>query len=117
MKLFVDDIRPVPDESWTLARTVLTAIRAIEQFRPEEVSLDHDISHGELYPQIACQETFESVAWYIYLKATTQDYKPNVRLHTANSYGAGLMAQLLIQAGVKVTIFPAGYEGVPKLVP
>jgi hypothetical protein len=32
MKLYVDDIRSVPDESWMLAKSVTDAVRAIAQF-------------------------------------------------------------------------------------
>lgn len=47
MKLYVDDIRNAPDETWTVARSVDSAISFISQFGAEidEISLDHDISH------------------------------------------------------------------------
>lgn len=44
-KLFVDDIRDVPNETWTLVRTVTAAINAIAVVEFEVISLDHDISH------------------------------------------------------------------------
>ena len=45
MKLWVDDIRNAPDETWTVARTINAAINALKMFEFEEISLDHDISH------------------------------------------------------------------------
>lgn len=77
MKLFVDDIRNAPDESWTVARTINAAISFIDTFsdKIEVISLDHDISHqiamdilSRPYP---CNETFTAVAYYI--KAKYQD--------------------------------------------
>lgn len=69
MKLFVDDLRNVPDESWMLSRTITDAINAIDVFNFEVISLDHDISHSVImesssrsYP---CKETFLPVAMYI----------------------------------------------------
>ena len=57
MKLFVDDIRKLPDESWSLARTVSEAIRAINMFDFEVISLDHDIEGSK--------ETFDTVALFL----------------------------------------------------
>lgn len=69
MKLFVDDIRNAPDESWTVARTVNSAISAIDTFDFDEISLDHDISHqvsvGTLSRPYPCEETFTAVAYFI----------------------------------------------------
>jgi len=72
MKLFVDDIRNAPDESWTVARTINAAISFLETFEPEVISLDHDISHqvsvGSLSRPYPCDETFTAVAYYIKAK-------------------------------------------------
>lgn len=98
MKLFVDDIRPAPDESWMVARSVLSAIRALSHFAFEEVSLDHDISHqvsigGKLERPFPCEETFEPVAHYLHARAASseipfQDWKrPRITIHTSNPVG------------------------------
>lgn len=68
-KLFVDDIRNAPDDSWTVARTVTAAISAIDTFSFDVISLDHDISHqvvmGGLSRPYPCDETFTPVAQFI----------------------------------------------------
>lgn len=94
MKLWVDDIRNAPDESWTVARTVTSAIKFINQFGEQisVISLDHDISYqvevlgtSRPYPS---PETFEAVAWYIlayYWEA--KRVAPELITHSANPVG------------------------------
>ncbi len=43
MKLFVDDVRDAPDESWTVARTAEEAIWMLARGGVEVLSLDHDL--------------------------------------------------------------------------
>lgn len=44
MKIYLDDIRDLPDETWTLARTYQEAVQLVEQYGfPDEVSFDHDL--------------------------------------------------------------------------
>ncbi|MGD9649993.1 MAG: cyclic-phosphate processing receiver domain-containing protein [Dongiaceae bacterium] len=113
MKLFVDDIRNAPDDTWHVARTALEAIRAIARYDFEVISLDHDISHqigmGELSRPFPCPETFASVAYYIvakylpYLKGDEKwNVPPKVILHTSNEVAGDEMAMLLGQAGIMV---------------
>lgn len=102
MKLWVDDIRNAPDDSWTIVRTVSSAIRAMHHWTPAIVSLDHDISHqvsldGNSRPY-ACAERFQAVAYYMIAKYTGDD-KPKVILHTSNRVAGDEMYELLTQAG------------------
>lgn len=101
MKLYIDDIRKAPDESWHLARTVEAAISAIVMFDFEVISLDHDISHqisigveGSNRPH-PCSETFTSVAYFIAEKYRGKDPKPKIIIHTANPAGAMRIARIL----------------------
>mgnify|MGYP000555942061 CR=1 FL=1 len=45
MKLYIDDLRNPPDNTWTVARTSAAAIKTLaEQPRlPETISFDHDL--------------------------------------------------------------------------
>jgi hypothetical protein len=117
MKLFVDDLRPVPDGSWTLARTITEAINAIEQFEFEEISLDHDICHhvkvffirkgSEVDPRnadmVACTENFKAVAKYLVAKydrkyISTDDkslIRPKITIHTMNVVAADELKEIL----------------------
>lgn len=102
MKLYIDDIRNAPDESWSVARTVRSAIAFIHQFGSEieHISLDHDISHqvavGALSRPYPCEETFASVAYFLgaYYRDREQ---PKITLHTANPKGAQTMENILAQ--------------------
>jgi hypothetical protein len=98
-KLFVDDIRNVPDESWMLARTITSAINAIASSEFDVISLDHDISHevvaGEVSKVFACPETFEPVACYLAAKYQDRVDRPDIILHTSNPSGAARLASHL----------------------
>lgn len=43
MKLFVDDLRNPPDQSWVLARSSGEALKMCEAIWPGELALDHDL--------------------------------------------------------------------------
>lgn len=116
MKLFIDDIRTPPDDSWNICRDVSSAIRALDMFYESvtEINLDHDISHqismtgtkgmSRPYP---CSETFEAVARYIALirkaelnyRASDNAWNPKIQIHTSNHVGAKNMFDILHRAG------------------
>lgn len=104
MKLWVDDIRNAPDNSWTVARTVTSAVNAIAQFglQIKEISLDHDISHQvsigtSLDRPFPCTETFTPVAWFIAFRyrGSFDAGVPKIILHTANADGAEKMKAII----------------------
>lgn len=107
MKLWVDDIRNAPDESWTVARTVTSAIRALSMFNPDEISLDHDISHqvtvGRLGRPYPCEETFMAVAFYLtekYSYRTEGQWQPKITIHSSNVVAGEEMQALLAEHGL-----------------
>jgi hypothetical protein len=86
MKLYVDDIRPVP-AGWALARTVAEAVAALDAGGVEEVSLDFMI--GDRF-----QDNFAPVARHI--AAMPAEKRPRrVTLHTSSAEGARLLRQIL----------------------
>jgi hypothetical protein len=124
MKLWIDDIRTPPDDSWHICRDVSSAIRALDMFWPEvtDINLDHDISHqivmGMSRP-FPCTETFEAVARFIAMikrnngirrESALQRYEgepewtPGIRLHTSNTVGAYMMRNILEDVGLGCTI-------------
>lgn len=110
MKLWVDDIRNAPDDTWHVARTALEAIRAIARYDFEVISLDHDISHqvtvGALGRPYPCEETFASVVYYIVahwhaLRGNNDDsWNPKIILHTSNQVAGDEMARVLSESGL-----------------
>lgn len=108
MKLWVDDIRNAPDESWTVARTVSSAIRALAMFDFDEVSLDHDISHqvavGPNSRPFPCDETFLPVAYYLALKYGYEKMPgsprlPLITIHSSNVVAGEEMRRVMNDAG------------------
>lgn len=125
MRLFIDDIRPVPDDTWHLAKSVNAAIRAIARFDFDEISLDHDISHqvsigntpGRPFP---CEETFQAVAYFIGVKysySSTVEKRldidpklkadlpkvPKLYVHSSNPVGATEIVDILRGYGLNAT--------------
>lgn len=113
MKLFVDDIRTPPDDTWHICRNISSAIRALDMFYEdvEEINLDHDISHqvvvGKMSRPYPCDETFETVARYLAVLKRYQDarqdehriWNPKIQIHTSNYVGAKNMLGILQGAG------------------
>jgi hypothetical protein len=115
-KLYVDDIRNAPDESWTVARTVNAAINAIAKFDFDEISLDHDISHqvsvGSLSRPYPCEETFQAVAYFIGEKykdaafsqhdpdPSKHSHVPKIYIHSSNPVAADSMDAILAGYGL-----------------
>lgn len=106
MKLYVDDIRNAPDDTWHVCRTISASIRALDNFWPvvEEISLDHDISHqigmGAMSRPYPCAETFEAVARYIAkIKHLNPGWNPKLHIHSSNLPGGQAMRQLLEDEG------------------
>lgn len=111
MKLWVDDIRNAPDESWTVARTVTSAIRAIARFEFESISLDHDISHqvtvGSFARPYPCDETFMAVAYYIVAKYKGKS-APNISIHSSNLVAGDEMLGVLNDGEIYAQHKPMG---------
>lgn len=114
MKLYIDDIRTPPNDSWQICRTIGSAIAALDMFASEitDISLDHDISHqiemGGMSRPYPCEETFDTVARYIVLvrRVLGPSFSPEITIHTSNPVGAQRMVDRLNEAGLfpKVTL-------------
>jgi len=118
MKLWVDDIRDAPDESWIVARKVEQAIRLIATQTFETISIDHDIENR---PD---DETFKPVAYFIGEKykglQELSDFRtgfgtkikvvPTIIIHSINPTGAKEIAAILHDYGIDSTIVPYKIE-------
>ncbi len=104
MKLWVDDMRDAPDESWVVARKVEQAIRLLATQRFHTISLDHDIENR---PD---DETFKPIAYFIGEKYQNDVFFADdlgVIIHSINPVGAKEIAAILEDYGVSdVTIAP-----------
>src|SRR5438309_1594271 len=54
MKLWLDDIRPTPDDTWTWAKTVPEAIDLLKTGEVTYASLDHDL--GDTFLKLTAHE-------------------------------------------------------------
>lgn len=115
MKLFIDDIRQAPDETWQVVRTITEALRLIYFYGSDirEISLDHDISHFENLDETdvdqqtyACKETFSAVVYYLVARYSDrpQAQVPKIVFHTANKPAALRMKAILNGAAIKCSI-------------
>ena len=83
IKLWVDDVRDAPDESWMVARNFDVAIFWLAQRGVSVVSLDHDLGEEKTGYDIACAME----RWMV-----EGDYDPpEIRIHSANPVGRGNM--------------------------
>lgn len=103
MKLWVDDYRDAPDDSWVEVRKVESAIRAIFQFKPTTISLDHDIENR---PD---DETFKPVAYFIgehYENDVLFADDLEVVIHSDNPIGAKQLQDILHHYGISAEWHP-----------
>lgn len=102
-KLYVDDFRDPPDDSWTLVRKVQPAIKLIASFDFEVISLDHDIENR---PD---DETFQPVAYFIgqkYSRRGKYGEPPKIIIHSVNPSGAKEIYNILKDYGINSEIKP-----------
>lgn len=107
MKLWVNDYRDAPDDTWHEVRNVTEAIRVLYSMSTEvtDISLDHDIEHST--------ETFMPVAMYIGLIHNDSvlaiwglSWKPKITIHSINTVGAKSMKDVLEEYGMEATLTP-----------
>jgi len=93
MKLWLDDIRKPPDDSWAWVTSATAAIEMLKSGDVTEASLDHDLEfnhHG--YADSFGRGTGLEVAQFI----ASMDKPPAViRVHSMNPVGAKAMLDVL----------------------
>lgn len=87
MKLWHDDMRAPPDDTWTVARTNAEAITLLAENVVEEASLDFQLEFGEDGGQLV-----EAM-----VKADL--VPPKVTCHSLSAFGAEAMARVLREGG------------------
>jgi hypothetical protein len=109
VRLFCDDLRRAPDNTWTIARTNTEAIRLLASgYVDEEISIDHDICvpfSGELSEPVRRrlqigQETFMPIVFYI-IAMKPEDRPKKITIHTANNIAGERMLAMLEDAGIE----------------
>lgn len=101
MKVWIDDIRDAPDDSWTEVRKVQPAIEFISRYWVEidEISFDHDIENR---PD---DETFRPIAHYVGVRYEGMRNRgkpcPKLTIHSINPTGAIHIQDILSRYGLK----------------
>lgn len=112
MKLWIDDIRQAPDDTWQVARTVTEAIRMLHTapMAFTEISIDHDISYdmgsalGKSYV-ISSPENFTAVAYVIASMPFRKT--PKITIHSSNPDGSKEIQRILRDGGIIAEYIPA----------
>lgn len=83
MKIWLDDLRPTPDQTWTLVRTPKEAISLLESGEVQLISFDHDLGFdGERE-----MTGYEVLLWVEEAVAVRGFKPPEMRVHSANPPG------------------------------
>ena len=77
-KLWVDDLRPAPDDTWATAKTSYEALEFLRSRRVpyKEISLDHDMGGDDT--------TMAVVDWLIW---NVRGWPKDISIHTQNPVG------------------------------
>jgi len=82
-KLYVDDVRPVPDFSWTPAFNYTEAMHMLRTTDYDEISLDHDIAS---YDDVGIEKTGYNILCYLERRRIQYNEKiPYIYIHTSNA--------------------------------
>lgn len=88
MKIWLDDVRDAPDDSWEVVRDFSSVILELEYGGVEAISLDHDLG-GDIPPGMTRAWTGYDVALRIE-EMVAEDcnyYPPKIYVHTDNPVG------------------------------
>ena len=83
MKIWLDDLRPTPDQTWTLIKTPKEAIALLESGEVRLIRFDHDLGFdGERE-----MTGYEVLLWIEEAVALRGFKPPEMRVHSANPPG------------------------------
>lgn len=111
MKLWHDDCRRPPDDSWVWARTNDEAKKFLETGQVVEASLDHDLGLHEVDPDLPDADLYAGSAednGFMLVRWMCENdlIPPTITVHSWNPDGARRMAQLLRDAGCRAVVKP-----------
>ncbi len=87
-KLYVDDLRDIPDSSWDVARNFHVAITMLETNQYDHVSLDHDIASFYGLREMTGRDVLN---WLIFRKNDGLPVPTTVVVHSANPVARSTM--------------------------
>lgn len=92
MKIWLDDVRDAPDDSWTVARSYGEAIDFLSYGgNIEAISLDHDIGYECRYKGLELNRPFTGYDVALWIENKVNDdvnyFPPKIFVHTDNPVG------------------------------
>ncbi len=119
MKLWHDDIRVPPDDTWVWARTNEEAIEILQNHNVEIASLDHDLGLETVDPNEENAwlrkgqgvKTGLHLAWWMHKHPDR--IPPKIIIHSWNIVGADLMASVL-KSHTQVVLQPYTRSNPPR---
>lgn len=107
MKLWHDDVRPPPDNSWAWAHTNREAITILKTCSPRECSLDHDLGARPEDGILARGSSPDGSGLDLVKWMVENDCVPDVvNIHSWSEPGSRRMANYLIDHGYACTLRP-----------
>lgn len=84
LKVYLDDVRDPPDDTWVCVRTPSEAIELLQTGRVDEITLDFDLG----YDAEGNELTGYQVAVWVEEAVVLRNFKPpSMQVHSANSPG------------------------------
>lgn len=90
-KLWIDDVRDAPDDTWMVARTSHFAMRTIALHKPDVISFDHDLGEEE-WTGYDIAKVILNMVYSGMMKC------PDFHVHSANPVGAANIRSCMKQA-------------------
>jgi hypothetical protein len=89
IKIFLDDVRPAPDDTWILCSDPDEVISLLQREDVTEISLDHDLGDELLHDKDYCNSVKEKTGYDVLLwieaqVITTNYIPPKISIHTSN---------------------------------
>ncbi len=83
-KLWIDDVRPAPDDTWDIARTYDEAINSLSKNKYDIVSFDHDLGD---FKDGRERTGYDVLLWLTEKRLNNETVPKNLRIHSANPVG------------------------------
>lgn len=80
MKVYLDDIRKAPDDSWVVVKSAIECIEKLQSGKVRELSLDHDLGKNVLTGYDVCKWIEREVVLHKFRA-------PKIKIHSANPVG------------------------------
>jgi hypothetical protein len=100
VKLWLDDFRPPPDETWLWVKTAPDAVKVLKTRKVEQISLDYDVLWAPGGSSVDWENKRTGMAVVLFMERKGI-WPPEIRIHSKSVGGAARMAEVLERNGKK----------------